>query len=333
MDLGWKVLIPLSLGWLLVVAGVLQSRALGDRRRSSSASLRRDAAAVDQGRLVARRLAGASADPFGESRVRPRPCRRFVPNDGRRRPVAMPWPTRAPLLRRFQSVDQAGRRATGDDAVPEGEEAEAPARCTAATCSIATRTAWRSASAASCALRSVRRTASTSVERTTPRTPRSRRESGTASSTRSTICGASTATCASRRARPRRSPNRSSSSSPSRAEPTRSTPRPSSSSTTTAGPQHLPWEDWREGDDRNTSGWMRATVAVGLGGLRRRSAVVGRARLRRSCARGWPVRQAGRRGDREHLDPRGRPEQDPGALRREGPLVRSCSPRRRCLTR
>ena len=22
-------------------------------------------------------------------------------------------------------------------------------------------------------------------------------------------------------------------------------------------PQHMPWEDWREGDDRNTSGWMR----------------------------------------------------------------------------
>ena len=30
---------------------------------------------------------------------------------------------------------------------------------------------------------------------------------------------------------------------------TRSTPRPSCSSTTTASPQHLPWEDWREGED------------------------------------------------------------------------------------
>ena len=23
-------------------------------------------------------------------------------------------------------------------------------------------------------------------------------------------------------------------------------------------PRHLPWEDWREGDERNTSGWVRA---------------------------------------------------------------------------
>ncbi len=28
-------------------------------------------------------------------------------------------------------------------------------------------------------------------------------------------------------------------------------------------PQQLPWEDWREGDDRDTSGWMRATAAAG----------------------------------------------------------------------
>jgi NADH-quinone oxidoreductase subunit I len=28
-------------------------------------------------------------------------------------------------------------------------------------------------------------------------------------------------------------------------------------------PQHLPWEDWREGDDEHTSGWMRATAAAG----------------------------------------------------------------------
>ena len=28
-------------------------------------------------------------------------------------------------------------------------------------------------------------------------------------------------------------------------------------------PQRLPWEDWREGEDRHTSGWMRATAPNG----------------------------------------------------------------------
>ena len=28
-------------------------------------------------------------------------------------------------------------------------------------------------------------------------------------------------------------------------------------------PQRLPWEDWREGDDRHTSGWVRATAPSG----------------------------------------------------------------------
>jgi NADH-quinone oxidoreductase subunit I len=28
-------------------------------------------------------------------------------------------------------------------------------------------------------------------------------------------------------------------------------------------PQQLPWEDWRKGDDRDTSGWMRATSPQG----------------------------------------------------------------------
>ena len=28
-------------------------------------------------------------------------------------------------------------------------------------------------------------------------------------------------------------------------------------------PQHMPWEDWREGDDLHTSGWMRATSPAG----------------------------------------------------------------------
>ena len=28
-------------------------------------------------------------------------------------------------------------------------------------------------------------------------------------------------------------------------------------------PKQQPWEDWREGDDKNTSGWMRATSPSG----------------------------------------------------------------------
>jgi NADH-quinone oxidoreductase subunit I len=28
-------------------------------------------------------------------------------------------------------------------------------------------------------------------------------------------------------------------------------------------PQQLPWEDWREGEDLHTSGWMRATAPSG----------------------------------------------------------------------
>jgi len=28
-------------------------------------------------------------------------------------------------------------------------------------------------------------------------------------------------------------------------------------------PQHLPWEDWRPGEDLHTSGWMRATSPSG----------------------------------------------------------------------
>ncbi len=28
-------------------------------------------------------------------------------------------------------------------------------------------------------------------------------------------------------------------------------------------PQHLPWEDWREGEDQHTSAWMRATSSSG----------------------------------------------------------------------
>ncbi|MDQ1426712.1 MAG: NADH-quinone oxidoreductase subunit [Acidimicrobiaceae bacterium] len=29
-------------------------------------------------------------------------------------------------------------------------------------------------------------------------------------------------------------------------------------------PKHLPWEDWHDGDDANTSGWVRATAPAGV---------------------------------------------------------------------
>jgi NADH-quinone oxidoreductase subunit I len=37
-------------------------------------------------------------------------------------------------------------------------------------------------------------------------------------------------------------------------------------------PKQLPWEDWREGDDENTSGWMRATAPSGDASLEGRVA-------------------------------------------------------------
>ncbi len=65
MDLGWKVLIPLSLGWLLIVAGALQSAqwAAGIivAVLLSGGLLMRS---IKVGRV--RRLAGASIDPFGD---------------------------------------------------------------------------------------------------------------------------------------------------------------------------------------------------------------------------------------------------------------------------
>ena len=46
-------------------------------------------------------------------------------------------------------------------------------------------------------------------------------------------------------------------------------------------PQHLPWEDWREGDDKYTSAWVRATASGGRRRLRRPGRLERRARLRR----------------------------------------------------
>ena len=47
-------------------------------------------------------------------------------------------------------------------------------------------------------------------------------------------------------------------------------------------PQQLPWEDWREGDDVLTSGWMRATSPSGDATFEGAGRLERRARLRRA---------------------------------------------------
>ena len=56
-------------------------------------------------------------------------------------------------------------------------------------------------------------------------------------------------------------------------------------------PQHLPWEDWRDGRRPAHLGLDAGHVAVGQRRLRGPGAVVGRARLRRARPRGRPERR------------------------------------------
>ena len=67
---------------------------------------------------------------------------------------------------------QAAGQTQGDRPVPRAQSAPSPSASTAGTCSTATRTAWRSASDASCAPGSARPGASTCEGRTTRPTPR-----------------------------------------------------------------------------------------------------------------------------------------------------------------
>jgi NADH-quinone oxidoreductase subunit I len=88
-------------------------------------------------------------------------------------------------------------------------------------------------------------------------------------------------------------------------------------------PQRLPWEDWREGEDEHTSGWMRATSPSGAAAF---EGVV-----QWSGELGYGVRapeggQSGNRDDeatgtlavREVLEAHLRPQDRPGARRRRG---------------
>ena len=115
------------------------------------------------------------------------------------------------------------------------------------------------------------------------RRTRSRPASATGSSTRSTTCAASTATCAWRPAPPRPSPSRSCSSSPSPTARTPSTPATSCWSTTTASPRSCRGRTGGRATRSNTSAWVRATAPVGRRRLRGQGGVVGRARAAASA--------------------------------------------------
>ena len=322
MDLGWKVLIPFSLGWLLVVAAFRSRNGLGLRRLRRLRRRRQPGSGRRSGSPRVRRE--ALEDRSGRARRdRPRPSDphlRAVPEpDGGGVMARKPREEEvARVLRRLRRHLEAGRRAEGHHALSGREGAPSPPGCTVATSSTATRTGWRSASAASCARPCARPTASTCAASTTRPMPRCRPGSGTASSTRSTTCAASTATCASRRARPRRSPSRRCSSSPSRTAPTPSTPRRELVVDDDGRPRHLPWEDWRPGEDEHTSGWMRATSPSG--------AVEYEGDVQWSGELGYGVRppeggQSDSRNDvghGEHLHPHRRAGQDLAALRGQG---------------
>ena len=175
MDLGWKVLIPLSLGWLLVVA------AFRVGHRSGASAVFRGCVVAGGGLWQAMQVARARREELpseGSAPMSDRP-----PADAHLRAVPEPdggavmakkatQEEVARVLRRLRRHLEAGRRAAGDDAVPDETSCRSRRASTAATSSTATRTGWRSASAASCARRCARRTASTCAGSTTrPTTP------------------------------------------------------------------------------------------------------------------------------------------------------------------
>ena len=67
-------------------------------------------------------------------------------------------------------------------------------------------------------------------------------------------------------------------------------------------PQHMPWEDWREGEDADTSGWMRATSPSGDADFVGRSA--GAASSATACVPREPARRAADRRSASDADER-----------------------------
>ena len=69
-------------------------------------------------------------------------------------------------------------------------------------------------------------------------------------------------------------------------------------------PQRLPWEDWREGDDLHTSGWMRATSPSGSAAYEGRVQWSGELGYGVRAPEGGQSGNARRRQDREPPAPR-----------------------------
>ena len=196
MALGWKLLIPVSLVWILIVAclrqagltGMVPESAFRCRAADRSACRERVAPQKDSPESAAatvagrRRFPGSAASRGGLEGGRSS-CLSF----------STPSPGSASPFRRCS-------RSRSPSSIPNS-----PARprraITGATNSTAIPTGWRSASAANCAPGPARPTPSTSRVPTTPKPSASPPVSAMAGSTRSTICAASDAGCASRPAR------------------------------------------------------------------------------------------------------------------------------------
>ena len=163
MDLGWKVLIPIALGWFLLLAAIR----LGNDNdwnpvltsSSRSPSLFARARCCSCGRARQRRATAQEVislmgylDGF---RVTVRQHRLF---GGKRLTEELLRRTRRPRsCCKGASTATPGERAGRRPTPPTTSSRQAGSRCTAATSSTATRTGWRSASAASCAPASARR--------------------------------------------------------------------------------------------------------------------------------------------------------------------------------
>ena len=200
MALGWKVLIPVSLAWIMIVASHTQRCAL-------RATAHWPTGLITVGVMVASDPAASRCgepcgpEPFGGSPNSPR-RRRRLPGAAASHKGARPMPKFLDAIAGFgvtfsHHVQEADHRGVPGEAWPGRQALSRPAPTQPVS-----PTGWRSASAASCARGRAPPTPSTSRAPTTPKTNGSRPASATAACTRSTICGASAAGCASRPAPP-----------------------------------------------------------------------------------------------------------------------------------
>ena len=206
MGLGWKLLIPVSLAWIMIVATTRTLRSQGYQAWAT--------ALIGAGVAVVarRRVELLHAENRPDHR---RPRHRTPAADAGGFPVP-PMPTKPEheqprarcLVPRCRSPDSASRSDRCSRSRSPRSTRKSPDRSrraiTGGISSTAMPTAWRNASAASCAPGPARPTPSSSRAPTTPTTNGTRPVSVTGGSTRSTICAASAADCASRRAPPGR---------------------------------------------------------------------------------------------------------------------------------